>query len=56
MALDLIVVDRDTPHLLLVSVLDYLPEQHIARFVVESIDQLDLSHGAVAYRGIGSAP
>jgi transposase len=56
MAVDFIVVDRDTPQLLPASVQDYLPEQHLARFVVEIVDQLDLSDLSAAYRGTGSAP
>jgi transposase len=56
MAVDFIVVDRDTPQLLPASVQDYLPERHLARFVVEIVDQLDLSHLSAAYRGTGSAP
>jgi transposase len=56
MAVDFIVVDRDTPQLLPASVQDYLPERHLARFVVEIVDQLDLHHLSAAYRGTGSAP
>jgi len=37
------------------SVEDWLPERHLARFVVEIIDQLDLSAMSRAYRGSGSA-
>ncbi len=36
-------VDRETGYLLLPSVDDWLPERHLARFVVEVVDQLDLS-------------
>ena len=35
-------IDRQTPYLLPPSVEDWLPERHLARFVVEIIDQLDL--------------
>ena len=48
-------IDRQTPYLLPPSVEDWLPERHLARFVVEIIDQLDLSAMSGAYRGSGSA-
>lgn len=48
-------VDRETGYLLPPSVQDWLPERHLARFVVEVIDQLDLSALVKAYRGSGSA-
>src|SRR5271165_6574368 len=48
-------IDRQTPYLLPPSVDDWLPEEHLARFVVELVDQLDLSAMAGAYRGSGSA-
>ena len=48
-------VDRETGFLLPPSVDDWLPEQHLARFVVEVIDQLNLSAMVKAYRGSGSA-
>ena len=48
-------VDRDTGFLLPPSVDEWLPERHLARFVVEVIDQLDLSTMVKAYRGTGSA-
>jgi transposase len=48
-------VDRETGFLLPPSVDEWLPEQHLARFVVEVIDQLDLSGMVKAYRGAGSA-
>jgi hypothetical protein len=35
---------------------EYLPEDHLARFVVEIVDQLDLSHLVAAYAGTGSRP
>lgn len=35
MAVEFIVVDRDTPQLLPTSVQDYLPERHLARFVLK---------------------
>jgi transposase len=41
--------------LLLPSVDEWLPQRHLARFVVEVIDGLDLSELQNAYRGSGSA-
>ena len=37
------------------SVDEWLPEKHLARFVVEVIDGLDLGRMARTYRGSGSA-
>jgi transposase len=48
-------VDRETGYLLPPSVDEWLPERHLARFVVELIEQLDLSAMVKAYRGSGSA-
>ena len=48
-------IDRQTPYLLPPSVEDWLPERHLARFVVDIVDQLDLSAMSKAYRGSGSA-
>ncbi len=48
-------VDRATGFLLPPSVDEWLPERHLARFVVEVIEQLDLSALVGAYRGAGSA-
>ena len=48
-------VDRETAFLLPPSVDEWLPERHLARFVVEVIEQLDLSTMVKAYRGAGSA-
>ncbi len=48
-------IDRDTGFLLPPSVDDWLPEKHLARFVVEVIDGLDLRAMSGAYRGSGSA-
>jgi transposase len=55
MAAEFIPIDRDTPQLFPPSVQDYLPQKHLARFVVEIVDQLDLKHLVGAYRGTGSA-
>jgi transposase len=48
-------VDRHTGFLLPPSVDEWLPERHLARFVVEVIERLDLSAMVKAYRGSGSA-
>lgn len=48
-------INRDTGFLLPPSVDEWLPERHLARFVVEVVDQLDLSEMVKAYRGSGSA-
>jgi transposase len=48
-------VDRATPYLFPPSVEDWLPESHLARFVVEVIDKLDLDALTRAYAGRGSA-
>ena len=48
-------VDRATPYLLLPSVDEWLPVGHLARFVVEIVDQLDLRGLESAYRGSGKA-
>jgi transposase len=47
---------RDTNFLFPPSINDWLPEQHLARFVVEIVEQLDLKAMERAYRGSGSAP
>lgn len=48
-------IDRDTGFLLPPSVDEWLPERHLARFVVEVIDGLDLKALSKSYRGCGSA-
>ena len=48
-------VDRDTAYLLPPSVDEWLPNDHLARFVVEVIEQLDLSDLVRQYAGRGSA-
>jgi transposase len=48
-------IDRDTGFLLPPSVDEWLPEKHLARFVVEVIDGLDLRNMCRSYRGPGSA-
>ena len=48
-------IDRQTGYLLPPSVDEWLPERHLARFIVEVIDGLDLGRMSGAYRGSGSA-
>ena len=47
-------VDRDTLFLLPPSMDDWLPEGHLARFVVEIVEQLDLTVIKASYTGRGS--
>jgi transposase len=48
-------INRDTGFLLPPSVDEWLPQRHLARYVVEVVDGLDLSELVKAYRGSGSA-
>lgn len=56
MAVQFILIDRDTPYIFPPCVQDYLPEDHLARFVVEIVDGLDLNHLSAVYSGKGSKP
>ena len=47
--------DRETPYLLPPSLDDWLPKNHLARFVADIVDRLDLSALIGRYRGAGSA-
>ncbi len=49
-------VDRCTPYLLPPSLDEWLPEDHLARFVVEIVERLDTSALERSYGGGGSAP
>ena len=49
-------VDRDTLYLLPPSIQEWLPEKHLARFVVEIVEQIDLQSLKASYRGSGSQP
>ena len=49
-----VAVNRDTGYLLPPSVDDCLPKDHLAPFVVDIVDQLDLSAWTRQYRGAGS--
>lgn len=48
-------IERDIDFLLPPSVQDWLPERHLARYVVEVVEKLDLSDLERAYAGKGSA-
>ena len=56
MAANFILIDRDTRYILPPCVQDYLPDNHLARFVVEIVDQLDLSYLTTRYQGKGKRP
>ena len=45
--------DRNQPFLLPPSIQDWLPEKHLARFIVEIVEQLDLSKIQSQYNGRG---
>jgi transposase len=47
-------IDRDTEYLLAPSVQEWLPEAHLARYVVDVVEGLDLSELERAYAGRGS--
>jgi transposase len=47
--------DRETGFLMPPSVDDWLPEHHLARFIVEVVEELDLRAMSGSYRGSGSA-
>ena len=47
-------ITRDMDYLFPPSMNDWLPEQHLARFIVEIVDQLDLSPMERAYSDRGS--
>lgn len=48
--------DRFTPYLLPPSLQDWLPEGHLARFVVDIVERLDLKSLEHSYSGRGSYP
>jgi transposase len=54
MGFKFVATDRDTPFLLPPSVQEWLPEDHLARFVVEVVSKLDISAIENAYSGRGS--
>jgi transposase len=54
MGFKFIAADRDTPFLMPPSVQEWLPEDHLARFVVEVVQKLDTRNIENAYAGRGS--
>ena len=44
-------VDRTTPQMFPARIDDYLPEDHLARFVVDIVEQMDFRHLVDAYSG-----
>ena len=56
MAVEFVPINRDTPYLLPPSIQDYLPEEHLARFVVEIVDLLDMRGILGVYAGKGKKP
>ncbi len=56
MSVKFVECDRETQYLLPPSLQDWLPEGHLARFVVEIVEQLDLSSLRKSYAGRGSQP
>ena len=49
-------IDRDTAYLLPPSLQDWLPEKHLARFVVDIVERLDLRELESCYGGGGKQP
>jgi transposase/IS5 family transposase len=49
-------IDRQEQYLLPPSIQDWLPEGHLARFVVEIVERLDLCSLKASYIGCGSQP
>ena len=56
MPVEFVTIDRDTPYLFPPSVQDYVPEDHLARFVAEMVEQLDMSPLLGVYTGKGKKP
>jgi transposase len=56
MATQFILIDRDPPYILPPCVQDYLPEDHLARFVVDVVDQLDLRPLSASMRAKANPP
>ena len=49
-------LDRETPIFLQPSIQEWLPEQHLGRFVVEIVEQLELSEITSRYSVAASQP
>jgi transposase len=55
MAARFVTVDHDTPLLLPPNLRDWVPAGHLAHFILDAVDELDLRHVRVNHRGTGSA-
>jgi transposase len=49
-----VTVDRETPMLLPPDLRDWVPQDHLVHFVIEAVEQLDVSTARVNERGSGS--
>jgi transposase len=47
-------VDRDTPLILPPNLRDWVPAGHLAHFILDAVDELDLSRCKINHRGTGS--
>lgn len=47
-------IDRDTALLLPPDLRDWVPEDHLVHFVIDAVDQLDVSSARANERGTGS--
>jgi len=56
MRVQFVTIDRETPHFLPASVQDYIGKNHLARFIVDIVGQLDLTAINNQYSGRGSRP
>ena len=54
MATRLKIVDRDTPMMLPPDIREWIPEDHIVRFIIEAVSLLGLKGFKVNTRGSGS--
>ena len=53
MSIRFVNIDRETPMLLPVDMRDWLPKDHIVHFLIDAIQQIDLSRFKINYRGTG---
>ena len=49
-----VTVDRETPLLLPQDLREWVPEDHLVHFVIDAVDQLDVSSARINQRGSGS--
>ena len=47
-------IDRDTPLLLPPNLRDWVPDNHLAQFIIDAVAELDLRQVKVNERGTGS--